>query len=86
MTIVSLIRLVLNMRRVDSDTARLLLRGLVNLRVVRELGASGFGEDLRDSSGEGGFPVINMPDGPNVHVGFRTGKLRRGLRVAATQH
>lgn len=59
-TVVAGGRLVLDMRRVDSDTTSLLFRCLVNLVVVGELGSSILGEDLGDSSSQGGLAVVDV--------------------------
>ena len=66
--VVTVVRLVLDVRRVDRDPASLLLRGLVDVRVVHERRATALGEALRDGGGQRGLAVINVTDGPDVHV------------------
>src|SRR5574337_255919 len=71
--------LVLDVRGVDGDAALALLRRLidlvegdeVDLRVCRV-------QDLRDRRGQGGLAVVDVPDGPDVHVFFRPLELRLG--------
>lgn len=51
MTVMARVGFILNMSRVDCDTAGLFFRGLVDLGVIRKLGASSVGEDLGDGGG-----------------------------------
>ena len=60
MAIVTCFTLVLDVSRVDSDTTGLLLRCLVNLRVVGELSRALLGENLRDGSSQGGLAMIDV--------------------------
>ena len=60
MAVVPIARLILNVCRVDSDSTRSLLRRLVDVSIVCELSATSFSENLGDSSGESGFPVVDM--------------------------
>jgi hypothetical protein len=46
MTIVSLVRLVFNVRGIDSDATSLFLGGFVDLSVVHEATSSSFSHDL----------------------------------------
>lgn len=59
-TVVPVLGLILDVRRVDSDTTSTFLRGLVNVSVVGELSASTLGEDFGDSSGQSGLSVIDV--------------------------
>lgn len=45
---------------VNGDTASLFLGGLVNLRVVRELGTTLSSKDFGDSRCEGSFTVVDV--------------------------
>ena len=55
---------------IDGDATVALLRCIVDLVVVAELGQILGGQDLGDGGGEGRFPVIHMADGANVAVGL----------------
>ena len=50
----------LDMSRVDGDTTGLLLRCLVDLTVVGELGGALGGENLGDSSRQRGLTMVDM--------------------------
>lgn len=52
--------LVLNVCRVDGDTTRTLLRGLVNVSVVRELGTSSLRKNLGDCGGQRRLSVVDV--------------------------
>src|SRR3546814_6156921 len=69
-------RLVLDMRRVDRDPARLLLRRLVDLRVIRERRPARLRQNLRDRSRQRRLAMINMANRPYVAVRLRPLKLR----------
>ena len=58
--VVPVVGLVLDVSRVDGDTTGLLLRCLVDLTVVGELGGTLGGEDLGDGSRQCGLTMINM--------------------------
>ena len=75
MAIMPFVRLVLDMRGIDGDSASLFFRRLVDLRVVRELCTSLSRQDFCYSSSESRLAMIDMPNGTNVHMGFRTRKL-----------
>ena len=60
MTIVPLVTLILDVRRVDSDTTGLLLGRFVNLLVVCELGTSALREDLSDGCRQGSLAMIDV--------------------------
>lgn len=51
---------VLYVRRVNCDSTRLLLGGLVDLSVVSKLGATTLGEDFCDGGGECRLAVVDM--------------------------
>jgi len=66
--VVALVRLVLDVRDGDGDTALALLGSLVDLVERREVGHALLGLDLRDRSRECGLAVVDVTDGPHVHV------------------
>ena len=76
MRVVTVVCLILNMRRRDCDATRLLFRRLVDLIVRRERRAAGLRKDPRDRSRQRRLAVINMTDRANVAVRLRTLKLR----------
>lgn len=53
-------RLVLDMRRVDSNTTRLLLRSFVNLAIVGELGSTSCRQNLGNGGGKGRLSMIDV--------------------------
>ena len=61
-------RLVLDAGGVDADVPRLLLGGLVDLVVGRELGQAGRRQDARDGGRQGGLAVVHVAQGPDVDV------------------
>lgn len=83
MPIMPIIRLILNMGRVDSDTARLLLGRFINLAVIHKSTSALRREDFCDGGGQGSFAVVDVPDGADVHVGLGAREFRRGFSVAA---
>ena len=68
--VVALSGLVLDVSRIDCDSTLFLFRGLIDLVKASEISELTLAEVLRDSCGEGGFPMINMTDGTNVAVRF----------------
>ena len=66
--VVALLRLVLDVGRRDRDAALTLLGGLVDLVERDELRATGLRENLGDRSRERGLAVVDVTDGPDVHV------------------
>lgn len=83
MPIMPRLRLVFDMRRVDSDTTRPLLRCLVDRPIVDKLVRPGLlRENLGDGGREGRLPVVDVPNGANVHVRFCA---REGLGVPASR-
>ena len=69
-SVVTLLRLVLNVRDVDGDAALLLLRCVVHLvegTCLVEIGVL-VRQDLGDRSGQGGLSVVNVADGADVDV------------------
>ena len=52
--------LVLDVGRVNGDTASLLFRGLVNLVVVGELGTASLGKDLGNGGGQCSLSMIDV--------------------------
>ena len=71
--VVALGRLVLDVRRVDRDAARLLLGRLVDVGVPLEVGAAALrlAHHLGDGRGQGGFAVVDVADRADVHVRLR---------------
>ena len=71
-SVVAVSRLVLDVRGVDRDTALLLL-GCVVDRVERtELRQTFLSQNGRDSGGKGRLTVVDVTDGTDVHMRFRT--------------
>lgn len=59
-TVMPLLTLIFDMRRVDSDTTGLLFGRLVDLLVVCEFGTTVLGEDLGDSCCQSSLAMINV--------------------------
>ena len=76
--VVALGGLVLDVRGVDRDAARLLLRRLVDLVVAHVGGAPGLRQNLGDRRGQGRLAVVHVPD--RAHVRVRLGPLEFRLR------
>ncbi len=72
MGIVPLIGLILNMSGVDRDTTSLLFGSLVDGVISLELGLALKGQPLGDRSGQRGLAVVNMANGADVNMGFRS--------------
>ncbi|MPN26376.1 hypothetical protein SDC9_173800 [bioreactor metagenome] len=70
MRIVTLIRLILNVRGVDCDTAGALLRGLVDVCIINKIGVALETQNLCDSSGQSSLAMVNVTNGTNVYVGL----------------
>ena len=81
--VVALGRLVLDVRRVDRDAARLLLGRLVDVGVPLEVGAAALrlAHHLGDRRRERGFAVVDVADRADVHVRLRA--LPRAVRHVA---
>ncbi len=75
MRVVTVLRLILNMRRVDRDPTLLLLRSLVDLGVIREIGTTAFRKHLRNRCRQRRLPMVNMTDRANVAMRLRSLKL-----------
>ena len=73
--IVTSFRLVLDVRRVDRDTALALLRSLIDHVVIHEVRAALFSENLRDRSRQRRLTVIDVTNRTNVNVRFASVKL-----------
>lgn len=85
-SVVTLLRLVLDVRDVDRDTALLLLRRLVDL-VERREGVQVrvlVVQDLRDGSGQRRLAVVDVTDGPDVDVRLRPLELRLAHWVSSS--
>ena len=72
--VMTLVRLVLDMRRVDRDAALPLLRSLVDVRVVLELRHALLGQNLRDCCRQRRLAVIDVAD--RTDVDMRLGSLK----------
>ena len=66
--------LVLNVSGVDGNTALALLGSLIDGRVIGVLSAALQSQVLGDSSGQGGLTMVDMADGTDVYMGFRSFK------------
>jgi len=60
MAIVAAVRFILDVRRVDGDTASFLFRRFIDLGIVREFCSTFVGEDLGDSCSQGRFSMVDM--------------------------
>ncbi len=69
--VVAIVGLILNMRRGNRDTARLLFRRLVNLIKRREVRTSSLSQHLRDRSRQRRLAMVNMTDRANVAMRLR---------------
>ena len=68
-------RRVLDVRGVDGDTTLLFLGSVVNLVKGGCLAETSVGQHFRDGGGEGRLAVVNVTEGPDVHV--RLGTIKR---------
>src|SRR5690606_5024761 len=75
-SVVTVFRLVLNVRGGNRDSALALFRSLVDLVVVHGLAETLVRKNARDRCGQGGFAVVNVTNGSNVHVGFGSFEFR----------
>ena len=66
--VVALLRLVLHVRRVDRDAARLLLRRRIDLVVVLRLAPELLRQDVRHRRRQRRLAMIHVPDRAHVHV------------------
>src|SRR4051812_11668500 len=76
--VVALLRLVLDMRRVDGDAALPLLGSVVDLGEALRLSAAPLGEHVGDRGGQRRLPVVDVPDGADVEVRLRALELLLG--------
>ena len=72
MRIVTVCGLVLNVSRVDRDTASSFLGAVVDLAVIKELRPVYEREILCDRSSKSSFTVVNVTYGTNVYMGLCT--------------
>src|SRR5690606_1874709 len=70
--VVTLVCSVLYVRGVDSNTSFFFFRCVVNRREIAHSSKSLFREHLRNSRSKSGFTVVNVTNGTNVYVRFRT--------------
>ena len=68
--VVAVLGLVLHVRGGDGDAALALLRRLVDLVVREERRAARLRQHLGDGRRQRRLAVVNVPDGPDVHVGL----------------
>src|SRR5690606_15126541 len=73
--VMTLVALVLHVRRRNRDTTRLLLRRIVNLVVTAYLAPVPLRHHLRQRRRQRRLPVVHVPNRPHVHVRLRTLKL-----------
>ena len=73
--IVTVVRLILNVCRVDRDAALALLRSLIDVRIVLELRIALLGENLRDRSRQRRLAVVDVTDRADVDMGLAAVKL-----------
>ena len=85
--VVPLLGLVLDVRGVDRDPARLLLRRLVDLVVAHVGRPPGLRQNLGDRRGQRRLAVVHVPDRPHVRMRLRPLKLRlrHGFQVPRLQ-
>lgn len=76
--------LILDVRRVDGNTTRFLLRSLVDLRIVDKLSSSSIRKNFCNRSCQSSLPMIDVPDGTNVQMRLCTRKLVVGVRASST--
>ncbi|CAG8871572.1 hypothetical protein PS627_04520 [Pseudomonas fluorescens] len=67
-SVVTDLRVVLDVRGVDGDTASFFFWGAVDLVEVDDGRTEYFGADASQSSGQSGLTVVNVADGANVNV------------------
>jgi hypothetical protein len=67
-SVVTNVRVVLNVRGVDGDTASFFFWSAVDLVEFNCGRTENFGADASQSSGQSGFTVVNVTDGANVYV------------------
>ncbi|MNX79234.1 hypothetical protein D3C86_1108580 [compost metagenome] len=67
-SVVTDLRVVLNVRGVDGDTASFFFWRAVDLVEVNDCGTENFGANASQSSSQSGFTVVNVTDGANVDV------------------
>ena len=78
MRVVTLVRRILHVRRVDRDATRLLFRRVVDLVVRLRRRQTLLRQNQRDRRRQRRLPVIHVPNRPNVHVRLRPIKLLFG--------
>ena len=66
--------LVLNVSGVDGDTTLALFRSLIDGAVIGVVSTALHGEELGDRGGQGGLTMVDMADGTDVYMGFRSFK------------
>ena len=68
--VVTVLRFVLHMRRVDGNSTSTLFRSFIDLIVCRKLGQILLGKNLRDSSGQSRLSVIDVSNRSDIAVGL----------------
>src|SRR5690606_31979361 len=73
--VVTVGRLILDVRGVDGDATRLFFGRIVNLVISLSLRPAGFRQDLGDRCGQRSLAMVNVTDGADVAVRLIAGKL-----------
>ena len=73
--IVTFFSLILNVCRVDGDTAFTLFRSLIDISVIFEFSHTLFGQALRDCSRQRRLAMVNVTNGADVYMRFSSLKL-----------
>ncbi|MNZ98366.1 hypothetical protein D3C78_1176460 [compost metagenome] len=71
-SVVTNVRVVLDVSGVDGDTARFFFRSRVDLVELNDCRAENFGANASQSCGQSGLTVVNVADGADVNVGKGT--------------
>jgi hypothetical protein len=71
-SVVTDLRVVLDVRGVDGDTASFLFWSAVDLVEINDCRTENFGADASQSCGQSGLTVVNVADSADVNVGKGT--------------
>ena len=74
-SIVTAIRLILNVSRGNRNAALLLLRGFINISIIRKLSSPMLRQNLRNRSSQRRLTMVNVTNRANVNVRLRALKL-----------
>ena len=72
MSVMPIFGLIFNMRRINGNFPSLFFGGPINLFVGQCFTPTLGGQDLGNGLGQGRFPMIDVPNRPNIDVGFIT--------------